>query len=101
MIMALSLGVRVGTKIYINGEPLKVIKLRGYERAWVVYRDRVWQLSNDHAVNIEPNVKASCGKPDDRHFKVVTPQPRINFEAPSNVKILREALLKDKQAYAA
>ncbi len=122
--MALSLGVRKGDKIFVGDTQITVLETRGFDGALIEVgagdglsnpagscRQRIFALSDQKATEVLKDVFVSCGKPDDRfvsrHAELVadyragkrredpgTLLPRLIFEAPRSITILREELYR-------
>jgi hypothetical protein len=67
--MALVIGVRKGSRVYIGDTPLTVLDLRGYEYARVEFGGESFDISDREAVEISPKVLVSCGAPSPDRLK--------------------------------
>jgi hypothetical protein len=94
--MALSIGVYVDDIIYIDDKPLKVLSLVDHTDATVEVNGSVYNVTDQESIEILPGVLVSCGAPriDKRSRDDVL--PRLLFEAPMSVVILRKELYERK-----
>lgn len=120
--MALAIGVHPKDKIYVNDTPVEVVHLHGYDFALLRINGAVVKVDDQKTTEILPSVFVACGKPSaarinkhaelviraheewDRRSsmsgganlpKVELPSellPRLLFEAPKEITILREEL---------
>ena len=67
--MALVIGVRKGSRVYIGNAPLTVLDLRGYEYARVEFDGKEFDISDREATEVRPNVLVSCGAPSPERMR--------------------------------
>lgn len=104
----LSIGVHRGDVIYIGEQKLHVMDVRGLDYAKIWVNHKVFELSDQEAVEVLPGVQVSCGAPAKRETvyrkegRMVLGElvPRLNFEAPLSVRILRSAVYEKMYAAA-
>ena len=132
--MALVIGVRRGSRVYIGDTMLTVLALRGYEYARVEIDGKGFDISDREATEVCPNVLISCGAPSPERVKqresfirhamreqqqretslqtgvltqaefdalpeIALPydlMPRLIFEAPRSLRILRGELYESR-----
>ena len=89
--MALALGIDIGSVIFIDGEPLTVDSFVRERSIDIFYKNKEYTVIPAESTFIEPNVKVSC------EFGKAVVVPRLTFEAPRSVEILRKELV-DREA---
>lgn len=122
--MALALGVHLNDTFYIGAIPVKVVELEGYARAVLeLPGGQRFTVSDQQSVEILPTVFVSCGKPSrsrvEKHRQLLEefeaakargahlPEdpgvllPRLLFEAPRSITILREELYRQGNVHHA
>lgn len=92
--MSLSIGVRPGAIIDIDGKPVRVNEVSD-TRIVVSYESRNYALNEFESVEICPQVYLSMGKPKEHLTNSPVPVkewdllPRLLFEAPRHISIQR------------
>lgn len=90
--MALTLGVNTKSKIYVGDVMLSVLRTNGFQSITIKVASNppVEHLITDlDTKEILPEVFVSCGQPS---YKYDGNLPRLVFEAPKKIVILREEL---------
>ncbi len=85
--MALSLGVQVGDKFYLNDVPVTVRSFAGYYAATVEVNGRTFDLSDEEAVEIYPSVLVSCAQPKSGKVERFRALHQLIIDAPRSIKI--------------
>lgn len=91
--MALSIGVRRGSKILIGaapdgtgGELLRVIEVPKFNEVRLKFQGTTHTITDKERVLIAPNVYVSCGAQQQQDYEEYS---RLAFEAPRSIKINR------------
>jgi hypothetical protein len=107
--MALSIGVHKGDRIYVGDVPITVRHADGFERMEIEVGGRRVVVTDKYATEILKDVFVSCGRPGEKFIaryerlaadyaagrRRKSPDrllPRLIFEAPRSIVILREEL---------
>ena len=85
--MALSLGVHVGDKFYLNDVPVTVRSFAGYYAATVEVEGKTFEISDDESVEIYPRVRVSCGQPKSGKVERFRALHQLIINAPRSIKI--------------
>jgi hypothetical protein len=85
--MALSLGVHVGDKFYLNDVPVTVRSFAGYYAATVEVDGKTFDLSDEESVEIYPSVRASCGQPKSGKVERFRAVHQLIIDAPHSITI--------------
>jgi len=96
----LAIGVKQGDVVYVGDEKLHVMEVRGMEYARVWVAGKVYTLTDQEQIEVLPDVLISCGAPQTREtfyrkegkYVLGELQPRLNFNAPPSVRILRSSV---------
>lgn len=100
--MALSLGVHVGDKFYLNNVPVTVRSLAGYYSATVEVKGKTFDLSEAESVEIYPSVLVSCGHPESAKVERYKALHQLIIDAPLSISIpiaIRKAAQSVKGSY--
>lgn len=81
--MALSLGIRLYGKFYIEDTPYQVTKIHGTEAFRISGNNKDYEIKDGTQVEIYPNVMVSVGYNGDMELA------RVAFTAPREIPILR------------
>lgn len=110
--MGLIVGIKKGTKFYIDDKEVEVLSVSGYRSATIKFQDKQYVIHDDKAVELMPNVFVYCGKPKDELIKsnekkksssstfVPDLVTRLVVDAPREIVILREKLYREQQGKA-
>lgn len=85
--MALSIGVREGSKIQVGKNLLSVKQIDDSRRIHILYGKQEHLITDEERTEVEPDVFISCGIKSDRPTNYNF--SRLAFEAPRSVEIHR------------